>query len=473
MASSSNRRKVGRGATLKSQSRELVYNLRCYFEEERDNGGPLLPLSKVVERVAAALKIGATSVIKITKEKCAGDPQVPTAAALSTPGKTRVRAAKTTDLDNFQEDAIRRHIYEYYTRKEYPTRKKLLVSLRNSELFFGGKTSLSCVLNKIGFQWKTFSGRRVLLERGDIVAWRCRFLREICKCMPNEIVWVDETWVNARHSRTIAWTDDSARGTMKAPVGKGSRLILLHAGTINGFVPNALLLFSSKKSGDYHEEMTATKFKEWFVHSLLPNIEKNSTIIMDNASYHSVQLNKAPTCSSRKNDIVDWLQKNNIHSFDKDMKKAELLEIVKEHKSRKIIYEIDTIAEENGHRVLRLPPYHCQFNAIELVWAQVKAYVAEKNKSFTLKGVELLLREALDSITPPKWNNVVTHTWRILEEAWQREGALEEQVDELIIRLGDDSSSSSSSGDEDSDSDVGDAVDDDTLFQDCGVHPLP
>lgn len=123
---------------------------------------------------------------------------------------------------------------------------------------------------------------------------------------------------------------------MKAPVGKDSRLILLHAGTMDGFVPNALLLFSSNKSGDYHEEMTAAKFKEWFVHCLLPNIEKNSIIIMDNAPYHSVQLNKAPTSSSRKSDIVDWLQKNGIHSFHREMKKAELLEIVKQHKSRKI-----------------------------------------------------------------------------------------------------------------------------------------
>ena len=33
---------------------------------------------------------------------------------------------------------------------------------------------------------------------------------------------------------------------------------------------------------------------------------------------------------------------------------------------------IDEIARACGHEVLRLPPYHCTLNPIELVWAQLK-----------------------------------------------------------------------------------------------------
>lgn len=458
---------------MKSQSRDLVYNLRCYFEEERDNGGPLISVTKVVERVAAALKIGQSSVKKVTREKCPENLHDPT-SVLTTPGKLRSRASTKTDIDSFQEDAIRRHVYEYYRRKEFPTRKKLLVSLRESELFYGGKTSLATVLKKIGFKWKKFSGRKVLLERADIVAWRCRFLREVLKAKPEEIVWVDETWVNAGHTRQRAWTDDTVQGTMKTPVGKGSRLILLHAGTANGFVPNALLLFSSKKTVDYHEEMTADKFKQWFMHSLIPNIKKNSVIVFDNASYHSVQINRAPTCSSRKSDILDWLEKNGIRTFSQDMKKVELLEIVKQNKSRLITYAIDEIAEQYGHKVLRLPPYHCHFNPIELVWAQVKAHVADNNKTFKLKDVEVLVRNSLDIITPAKWKSVVGHTWRILNEAWDREGMLEQRVEELIIRLGDADSSSEEEEEEEETENEMSLTDEqeETLYQDCGAYPL-
>ena len=40
------------------------------------------------------------------------------------------------------------------------------------------------------------------------------------------------------------------------------------------------------------------------------------------------------------------------------------------------IYELDAIALEKGHNVIHLPAYYCQYNPIELIWAQVKGYVA-------------------------------------------------------------------------------------------------
>jgi transposase len=49
------------------------------------------------------------------------------------------------------------------------------------------------------------------------------------------------------------------------------------------------------------------------------------------------------------------------------MLKAELLGIVKNNKQQKE-YVIDSIVSQHGHKVLGLPPYHCQFNPIEMVW---------------------------------------------------------------------------------------------------------
>ena len=49
-----------------------------------------------------------------------------------------------------------------------------------------------------------------------------------------------------------------------------------------------LSYFAPKRTqGDYHDEMTAKHFEEWFTSKLLPNIQLNSLIVMDNASYHS------------------------------------------------------------------------------------------------------------------------------------------------------------------------------------------
>ena len=43
--------------------------------------------------------------------------------------------------------------------------------------------------------------------------------------------------------------------------------------------------------------------------------------------------------------------------------------------------------------VLRLPPYHCELNAIELIWADEKNFVARENKEMTIEHVETLFRK--------------------------------------------------------------------------------
>lgn len=54
------------------------------------------------------------------------------------------------------------------------------------------------------------------------------------------------------------------------------------------------------------------------------------------------------------------------------MKKRDLLGILATVKDRYRKYMVDAMAEDAGYTVLRLPPYRCELNAIELVLAQVK-----------------------------------------------------------------------------------------------------
>ncbi|CAH2086438.1 unnamed protein product [Euphydryas editha] len=55
--------------------------------------------------------------------------------------------------------------------------------------------------------------------------------------------------------------------------------------------------------------------------------------------------------------------------------------------------------------VLRLPPYHCELNHIELIWAQVKAYIGKNNKSFKIPEVKKLLKEEGSICAAPTENN--------------------------------------------------------------------
>jgi hypothetical protein len=73
--------------------------------------------------------------------------------------------------------------------------------------------------------------------------------------------------------------------------------------------------------------MTADTFKYWFLNRFINYLEEGSTILMDNARYHSVTLNKVPDTSEKKQDIIDWLEQKQIH-FSKTETRAELLKRV-------------------------------------------------------------------------------------------------------------------------------------------------
>jgi hypothetical protein len=100
---------------------------------------------------------------------------------------------------------------------------------------------------------------------------------------------------------------------------------------------------------------------------------------MDNASYHSVILNKSQ--QTQESEIVYWLKKNNIIVGPTETKE-ELFECLQPFKLSHKIHELDQTANQQGHQVIWLPPYHCQYNPTELIWTRVKREVADKNNTF-------------------------------------------------------------------------------------------
>lgn len=76
------------------------------------------------------------------------------------------------------------------------------------------------------------------MERTDIAVARVNFLRKVKNW--DKVVFLNETWLNANHTVSKAWIDDTAQSTTKVPECKGQRLIITHAGTSSGFVPNCI-----------------------------------------------------------------------------------------------------------------------------------------------------------------------------------------------------------------------------------------
>ncbi len=116
---------------------------------------------------------------------------------------------------------------------------------------------------------------------------------------------------------------------------------------------------------------------EWFENKLLPNCPRQSIIVIDNAKYHNAVVEKMSTKSTRKKDMIDWLTRHE-GTHDSKMLKAELLSLVKRTNPTPV-YQTGVLAAKVGMNCLRLPVGHCELDPIELVWAQVKGYVARNN----------------------------------------------------------------------------------------------
>lgn len=191
--------------------------------------------------------------------------------------------------------------------------------------------------------------------------------------------------------------------------------------------------------------MDSGNFEKWLSECLLPKLEEPSIIILDNASYHSRILDKTPTKSSKKEEMKEWLQHKNF-DFPDTATKDQLFQLIKPFTENKI-FVVDQIIEKAGHEVLRLPPYHCQFNAIEMVWSQAKRYF-DKN-IIKNKDVFGTWEQALKSVSTEQWAHYVEHTNKIIKSAWDKLRVTREQQP-LIINLGtsDEEDTSTDSADE-------------------------
>ena len=77
-----------------------------------------------------------------------------------------------------------------------------------------------------GFRFKKTNGnRQILCERADLQAARCAYLRKIKKVREDktyEVVYIDETAINAHHTLPKEWISEDGTLGRKIPTGKKS-----------------------------------------------------------------------------------------------------------------------------------------------------------------------------------------------------------------------------------------------------------
>ena len=140
--------------------------------------------------------------------------------------------------------------------------------------------------------------------------------------------------------------------------------------------------------------------------------------------------------------MSNWL-KDKGSSFPPKALRADLWTLAKQHRdihARKII---DEIAKIFGHEVLRLPPYHCELDAIELVWADLKNFVPKENTTCNLETVEKLFRERRSVLTSEFCGTCVEHVKGTEGKYIETDRILDLKIAQLLITIGGESSTDS------------------------------
>lgn len=274
------------------------------------------------------------------------------------------------------------------------------------------------------------------MESEHIVRWRRDFIRKIRKFRSehpqNDIVYLDETWAHCNMVKEKMWADDQF--DLNLPIGGGGRYIIVHAGSRRGFISNAAKCYrTTQVDGDYHRSMNSQVFEDWFTRQLLPNLSPNSLIVLDNAAYHSRLVEKRPSSSSKKIDIIEYLMKLNIEP-DSSLIKPELLQLAKNNAPPKK-YFVDELAAANGHSICRLPPYHCDLNPIELIWAQLKTSIRKNNITFKMRNLEALILQAIEAIDQDHWLKACQHVDEIKNKYWCSDNTIDDIFDESLEQI--------------------------------------
>ncbi|XP_061717563.1 uncharacterized protein LOC133525293 [Cydia pomonella] len=459
---------------------------------------------------------------------------------ITEPERKRDRPSVIQKIDNLDKSAIRRIVHSFFLKGELPTLKKIQQAVNDHEsLPTLSMTSLRRIMKHLKFKYTKRNRKSVLIDRGDIVSWRIKYLKQIKQFREENrrIFYTDETWVNAdmyfsihltlRVSKQIGsqccdtvsvlkkcnyetcvifrvpycgvktnvpagqhikpfktragrcnnynlylftelyisyilcilghtvgktWVDENIKSAKQAfkeglsigaknPVSKGKRLIVVHVGNEEGFLDDCKWVFEAKKTGDYHENMDAPHFEKWFG-KVLTKMQPEDVIVLDNASYHSRREERTPTMQWRKGDIQGWLRSKNILYDDKYVKK-ELMDLVNPVKEKYQSYVIDEMAKKKDITVLRLPPYHCELNPIELIWADIKGYVARNNTTFNFKDLKKLVEDGIEQVTKEKWANCVEHVKKEEKKMCDLDHTIDKTMDKFIINVTDSSSESS------------------------------
>ena len=156
----------------------------------------------------------------------------------------------------------------------------------------------------------------------------------------SDLVFLDESGCNTDMTRRYAYSLGGSRAVDSAPLSKPKNTTILSSIQLDG-----TLRYTTFSGGT-----TVEKFKRYLENDLLPYLNRNSVLVMDNMKSHHAKAVK---------DLLD----------------------------------------SSGIRYIYLPPYSPDLNPIEKLWSKVKALL-RKFKARTLDALPNSIQHAFQNVSP-------------------------------------------------------------------------
>lgn len=411
------------GKQLPVEVVEMVVRLKLHYDEERKSG-KFVSTKDAVRRTAESLGLGVATVKRIMSSYKKNQKKV-IYTIKQRPGRP------PSSLCPVAQPVVRGFIRDANLYGQPVSIDRVRQFLKREHNFDIPKMTLWRALNRWGFNYGEGRRRNSLREQDRIILARREYLRaKIANRNPDGTlkrpeVYLDETYINKNHSCRFTWYLQEDGPLVNKPSGVGPRFIVVNAITEDGWVEGAQLVFEAKKrTGDYHGQMNWDNFSRWFEYQLLPNIEPESIVILDNARYHNVLEDEVtPSKASTKEQLRRWLKRNK-YPWREDMLKSELYELCA-RLAPEPEYKLDRIAEKNHVSILRTPPYHPELQPIETCWAIVKNYMAD-NCDFTMGGLRDRLPEAFAKVTQTNCKEIISKVFDQEFKYWFEDEKLDE-----------------------------------------------
>lgn len=312
--------------------------------------------------------------------------------------------------------ALREIIHKSWLKRKVPRLNNLLdIANSNPRLPNFSWHTLFRSLKDMDFTYSCRKNICAIVEKNEVILARRQYLRDIEKYREEgrPIYYLDEALVYVEkivENEMVALNDNLVVKTHKKPNVKGKRLVICNIGSVDGFVPGNLMTFEYKKpSRYYHDEMNSDCFRDW-LEMMLPNLQKNSVIVMDDAPYHLAKVDECPNPNWDKADVILWLKSKGVEEDLQPMVFPELMEIVNRIAPTYDKYVTDDLASEYNIIIMRLPTFHNDLNPMRRALSAVKNYVDLHNETFKVKDVRGLLGDAVENINNDMWKGYMNRT---------------------------------------------------------------